>query len=134
MRPRGDAIEELGAAIGWSLVLLMLLGPVLLPWYVAWALPVVWLLPARPATTVLAAGAALAMAQWSTEPLRYPDAFGVNLWLGHWVVTPVMFVMVHLVTRRSATADPRAPSPGGIGAHTRRGRPALRRASGPTTR
>ena len=90
----GDAIEELGAAIGWSLVFLMLLGPVLLPWYLVWALPVVWLLPRAPRTTVITAGAALALAQWSTEPLRYPDAFSVNLWLGHWVVTPVMFVMV----------------------------------------
>ena len=43
---------------------------------------------------MITAGAALAMAQWSTEPLRYPDAFNLNLWLGHWVVTPVMFVMV----------------------------------------
>jgi hypothetical protein len=90
----GDAIEELGAAIAWAFVLLMLLGPVLLPWYVAWTLPLVWLLPKPPRTTVLVAGAALAMAQWSTEPLRYPDAFGVNLWLGHWVVTPVMLVLV----------------------------------------
>ncbi len=49
----GDAIEELTAAIGWSLVLLMLLGPVLLPWYVVWALPVVWLLPRAPRATVL---------------------------------------------------------------------------------
>ncbi|HEY6566866.1 MAG TPA: hypothetical protein VI341_05030 [Actinomycetota bacterium] len=90
----GDAIEELGAAIAWSFVLLMLLGPVLLPWYVAWALPLVWLLPKPPRTTLLVAGAALAMAQWSTEPLRYPDAFGVNLWIGHWIVTPVMLVLV----------------------------------------
>jgi alpha-1,6-mannosyltransferase len=90
----GDAIEELGAAIGWSLVLLMLLGPALLPWYVAWALPVVWLLPKAPRTTLLAAGVALAMSQWSTEPLRYPDAFAVNLWLGHWIVTPVMLGLV----------------------------------------
>ena len=90
----GDAIEELTAAIGWSLVFLMLLGPVLLPWYVVWALPVVWLLPRAPRATVITAGAALALAQWTTEPLRYPDAFNLNLWLGHWVVTPVMFVMV----------------------------------------
>jgi hypothetical protein len=90
----GDAIEELGAAIAWSFMLLLLLGPVLLPWYVAWALPLVWLLPKPPRTTLLVAGAALAMAQWSTEPLRYPDAFGVNLWVGHWVVTPVMLILV----------------------------------------
>jgi hypothetical protein len=86
-------LEDLGAAMGWSLVTLMLLGPVLLPWYVAWALPLVWLLPRPPRATLLAAAAALALAQWSTEPLRYPDAFDVNLFIGHWIVTPVMLVL-----------------------------------------
>ena len=80
--------------MGWSLVALMLLGPVLLPWYVAWGLPLVWLLPRRPRATLIAASAALALAQWSTEPLRYPDAFAVNLWIGHWIVTPAMLVLV----------------------------------------
>jgi alpha-1,6-mannosyltransferase len=93
-RPDGlDALGSIGAAMGWSLVLLMLLGPVLLPWYVAWALPLVWLLPTAPRVTLLTAGATLALAQWSTEPLRYPDAFAVNLWVGHWLVTPAMLVL-----------------------------------------
>jgi hypothetical protein len=87
-------IASLGAAIAWSVVALMLLGPVLLPWYVTWALPLVWLLPKSSRATVLAAGAALALAQWSTEPLRYPEAFDVNLWIGHWIVTPAMLVLV----------------------------------------
>lgn len=90
----GEAVESIGAAMGWSLVLLMLLGPVLLPWYVTWALPLVWLLPKAPRASVIAAGATLALAQWSTEPLRYPDAFAVNLWIGHWIVTPVMLALV----------------------------------------
>ena len=88
-----EPVEAVCAAIGWSLVMLMLLGPVLLPWYAAWALPLVWLLPRPPRATLIAAGAALAMAQWSTEPLRYPDAFNVNLAIGHWVVTPTVLVL-----------------------------------------
>ncbi len=68
----GEPAETVGAAIGWSLVMLMLLGPVLLPWYAAWALPLVWLLPRPARATLIAAGLALAMAQWTTEPLRYP--------------------------------------------------------------
>lgn len=83
-----------GAAIGWSLVLMMLLGPLLLPWYVSWALPLVWLLPQAPRVAIFGSGAALAMAQWTTEPLRYPTAFGVNLWLGHWIATPLMLALV----------------------------------------
>ena len=83
-----------GAAMGWALVLMMLLGPLLLPWYVTWALPLAWLLPQAPRVAIFGSGAALAMAQWTTEPLRYPTAFGVNLWLGHWVATPVMLALV----------------------------------------
>ncbi len=89
-----ESVEAVGAAMGWSLVALTLLGPVLLPWYVAWVLPLVWLLPRPPRATVIVAGATLALAQWSTEPLRYPDAFAVNLWVGHWIVTPAMLVLV----------------------------------------
>lgn len=89
-----EPIEAVGAAMGWSLVALLLLGPVLLPWYAAWVLPLAWLLPRPPRATVIAAGVALALAQWSTEPLRYPDAFAVNLWVGHWIVTPAMLVLV----------------------------------------
>ena len=125
-----EPIEAVGAAMGWSLVALMLLGPVLPFWYVAWALPVAWLLPRPPRATVIAAGAALALAQWSTEPLRYPDAFAVNLWMGHWIVTPAMLVLVIWclvdLRRRIRTAVPARS-----GAHTRRGRRAPQARAGP---
>lgn len=93
-RGAGGRSVEIAAAVAWSLVLVMLLGPVLLPWYVTWALPLVWLLPRAPRVTLLAASAALALAQWSTEPLRYPGSFSVNLWFGHWIVTPVMTALL----------------------------------------
>jgi hypothetical protein len=89
----GRPVGDVGAAMGWSVLALMLLGPVLLPWYVAWVLPLAWLLPTAPRLTTLAAAAALALAQWSTEPLRYPGAFDLNLALGHWLVTPAMLVL-----------------------------------------
>ena len=81
---------ELGASWGWSLVLLMLLGPVLLPWYVAWSLPLVWLLPAVPRTVLLGTGVALALSQWATEPTRYPGAYDANVLVGHYVLTPLV--------------------------------------------
>jgi len=34
-----------GIGWGWGLLLLMLLAPALLPWYVLWVLPLVWMLP-----------------------------------------------------------------------------------------
>lgn len=83
---------ELGAAWGWSLILLMLLGPVLLPWYVAWSLPLVWLLPRVPRTVLIGTGGALGISQWATEPTLYPGAYDANVLVGHYVLTPVVLV------------------------------------------
>lgn len=88
-----EPVETVCAAIAWSLVMLILLGPVLLPWYAAWALPLAWLLPRLSRATLIAAGIALAMVQWTTEPLRYPGAFNVNLAIGHWIVTPTLLTL-----------------------------------------
>ena len=89
--------KELGAVWGWALVLLLLLGPVLLPWYIVWGLPLVWVLPRVPRITMLAASAMLGVTLWSEEPLRYPGAFDLNLLVGYLVVVPVLLVMLVLV-------------------------------------
>jgi alpha-1,6-mannosyltransferase len=89
--------KELGAVWGWALVLLLLLGPVLLPWYIVWGLPLVWALPRVPRITMLAASAMLGVTLWSEEPLRYPGAFEVNLLVGYLIVVPVLLVMLVLV-------------------------------------
>jgi hypothetical protein len=93
---RGARIDadELGAVWGWALVLMMLLGPVLLPWYVTWALPIVWLLPRMPRITLLATSMLLAATLWSAEPLRFPGPFEVATLLGRWVVTPIVLVLL----------------------------------------
>jgi alpha-1,6-mannosyltransferase len=93
------SVGALAAAWGWSLLLLALLGPVLLPWYVVWALPLAWALPRLPRLALLGVGAVLAVTLWSAEPLRYPGAFGVNLFVGHWVVTPALLVVLVLLLR-----------------------------------
>jgi alpha-1,6-mannosyltransferase len=84
-----DALEVVGAW-GWSLLLLMLLGPVLLPWYVAWALPLAWLLPRVPRAVLLIVSTCLAVSQWAAEPARFPTAYDVNVLVGHYVITPVV--------------------------------------------
>jgi len=89
--------KELGAVWGWALVLLLLLGPVLLPWYIVWGLPLVWVLPRVPRITMLTASAMLGVTLWSEEPLRYPGAFDLNLLVGYLVVVPVLLVMLVLV-------------------------------------
>ncbi len=97
---------ELAATWGWSLLLLALLGPVLLPWYAVWTLPFVWLLPRLPRGAAIASGALLAISLWSAEPLRFPGAFELNLFVGHVLITPVLLVvtlvLVHDLRNRIA--------------------------------
>jgi hypothetical protein len=83
---------DLGAAWGWALLALMLMGPVLLPWYATWALPLVWLLPRVPRGVLLATSTALVVSQWTTEPERFPGAYDVNVVVGHYVITPIVVI------------------------------------------
>jgi alpha-1,6-mannosyltransferase len=87
---RPDSVTELGAAWGWSLLFLMLLGPVLLPWYVTWGLPLVWLLPRVPRWALLGTSTALAVSQFTVEPDRYPHAYNANILIGHYVIAPMV--------------------------------------------
>jgi alpha-1,6-mannosyltransferase len=86
--------EEQGAAWGWSLLFLMLLGPVLLPWYLVWTLPLAWLLPKAPRLTVVWIGTLLTVSQWASEPTRYPRAYDANVLFGHYVLTPVALAVL----------------------------------------
>ena len=79
-----------GASWGWGLLCLMLLGPVLLPWYVTWALPLGWLLPRVPRTVLIGTGLALTVSQWTSEPAAFGSAYDANLLVGHYVITPVV--------------------------------------------
>ena len=74
--------------------MLLLLGPVLVPWYVVWAMPLVWLLPRAPRVALIGAGVLLAVAQWATESVNYPAAFSADLLIGRWLITPVIILML----------------------------------------
>jgi len=108
---------ELGAAWGWSLLFLMLLGPVLLPWYVTWGLPLVWLLPRVPRWALLGVSTALAVSQFTAEPGRYPHAYNANILIGHYVIAPLVAVaLVWLLldgVRRFSGGTPLRASDGG---------------------
>ncbi len=82
------------AAWGWGLLFLMLLAPVLLPWYVAWALSLAWALPRVPRIALLGASTALTVSQFTSEPTLFPHAYNANLWWGHWAVTPVVIALL----------------------------------------
>jgi alpha-1,6-mannosyltransferase len=86
----GRRTLELLGGWGWSLLALTLLGPVLLPWYLAWSLPLVWILPHVPRISLIVLSVVLALSQWTAEPLRFPDAYDLNILIGHYVLTPVV--------------------------------------------
>lgn len=89
---RGGTVTPfaLGAGWGWGLLFLMLLGPVLLPWYVTWVLPLAWALPSVPRGVIIGASTALTVSQFTAEPGRFAAAYDANLFWGHYVVTPVV--------------------------------------------
>jgi hypothetical protein len=95
--------REQAAAWGWALVLLTLLGPVLLPWYVVWAMPLVWVLPRVPRIALIGTGALLGVTLWSAEAMRYPGGFTLNVAIGDWLVVPVLmwFVLIVVLDLRS---------------------------------
>jgi hypothetical protein len=93
-RAPGGGPSLVGASWGWGLALLMLLGPVLLPWYVTWALPVAWLLPRAPRTVLVGTGVALALSQWTSEPAAFEAAYDANVLVGHYALTPAIVALL----------------------------------------
>ena len=99
----GRPVLELLGGWGWALLALTLLGPVLLPWYLAWSLPLIWILPRVPRVSLIALSVVLALSQWTAEPLRFPDAYDLNVLIGHYALTPIvigLLVWVGLDLRR----------------------------------
>jgi alpha-1,6-mannosyltransferase len=120
-----SAALELGGAWLWSLLLLMLLGPVLLPWYVTWALPLAWLAPRVPRLVLLGTSTALAVSQWTAEPGRFPGAYDANVLVGHYVMTPVVIALTGWLLwdgwGRVRTGRPLVDQPDDVPAKTRNG-------------
>jgi hypothetical protein len=85
---------ELLGAWGWALLALTVLGPVLLPWYLAWSLPLIWILPRVPRVSLIALSVVLALSQWTAEPLRFPEAYDLNVLIGHYALTPIVIALL----------------------------------------
>jgi hypothetical protein len=113
----------LTGSLGWGLALSMLLGPVLLPWYVTWALPLAWLLPTVPRTVMIGTGLALTVSQWTSEPAAFATAYDANVLFGHYVVTPVVIALLGWLLldlwRRTRAGAPLQDEPGEVPAAAR---------------
>ena len=131
---RGARCMELLGGWGWALLVLTLLGPVLLPWYLAWSLPLIWILPRVPRVSLIALSVVLALSQWTAEPLRFPEAYDLNILIGHYALTPIvigLLVWLGLDLRRRLVGPAGAARRGRP--RTRRDPPALRRRSRPAS-
>ncbi len=94
---RIDPVLVVGA-VGWASLLSLLASPVLLPWYVAWVIPVVWLLPRTARGGAVLVSVALAITELVAEPSRAPRVWEAMVFGLHWVATPIMLiVLVRLV-------------------------------------
>lgn len=132
-RERVDPVVVVGA-MAWASLVSLMVSPVLLPWYVAWLIPLAWILPRPARGGAVLISVALAVTELVAEPSRAPRVWEAMVFGLHWVATPaVLIVLIRLLIelrRRTAMppgrgfADPLlvedpGPSGGGSG---RRGR------------
>jgi len=83
-----------GAVWGWALFLLTLCGPVLLPWYIVWTLPVAWTLPRVPRLALVWLSGLLAISEVVAEPANSPKIYEGMLIGVHYVITIGVFAVL----------------------------------------
>jgi hypothetical protein len=93
--PPGSSADPVGAgaAWGWAFLVVMLLGPVLLPWYVAWGLPVAWALPRVARRTMLVVSVLAMVSLFAADAVTFPDAFQVSARWANYVLAPIVLVL-----------------------------------------
>ena len=94
-----DGVRALATAWGWALLVALLCSPVLWPWYVVWILPLVWLLPRTPRVGTVVISAVLGVSHTVAVAVRFPAIFKGTLFVGHYVLTPVLIVVLVLLLR-----------------------------------
>src|SRR5918996_721362 len=106
-RERLDAVVILGA-MAWASLISLLVSPVLLPWYLAWLIPLAWILPRTARGGAVLISVALAITELVAEPSRAPRVWEAMVFGLHWVATPiVLLVLIRLLLDlRRRTAMP----------------------------
>jgi hypothetical protein len=97
--PWSAAVE--GAAWGWALFLFMVASPVLMPWYMAWMLPLVWVMPRAGRAVAIAVSCLLCVTHGIAEPELVVHVNAVQLWIGHDIVGPIMLATLVWVAVRA---------------------------------
>ena len=95
--PGGMSIRELGASWGWGLLVVMLLSPFILPWYIVWILPLAALLARFPMQVAIALSCVFALFQTVAEPLRSSGMYRAITWGRDWLIRPAVGVLLVLL-------------------------------------
>jgi alpha-1,6-mannosyltransferase len=82
------------AAMGWAALISLMVSPVLLPWYVAWLIPLAWVLPRSARGGAVLLSVALALTELVAEPSRAPRVWEAMVFGLHWVATPVVLMVL----------------------------------------
>jgi hypothetical protein len=107
-RERLDTVVVLGA-MGWASLVSLMVSPVLLPWYVAWLIPLAWILPRTARGGAVLISVALAITELVAEPSRAPRVWEAMVFGLHWVATPIiLLVLIRLLLdlRRRTSLPP----------------------------
>jgi hypothetical protein len=107
-RERLDTVVVLGA-MGWASLISLMVSPVLLPWYVAWLIPLAWILPRSARGGAVLISVALAITELVAEPSRAPRVWEAMVFGLHWVATPIiLLVLIRLLIdlRRRTSLPP----------------------------
>jgi hypothetical protein len=103
-----DTVVVLGA-MGWASLISLMVSPVLLPWYVAWLIPLAWILPRTARGGAVLISVALAITELVAEPSRAPRVWEAMVFGLHWVATPIiLLVLIRLLLdlRRRTSLPP----------------------------
>lgn len=111
-----------GAAWAWALLVVVFASPVIQPWYLAWILPLAWLLPTRVRTVAIGLSVVLAVS-YSIAPVSAPSLWHWVSLSGRYLLAPILFVAfgwLVLQTRRlpaqlSSLESPDLMQPGELG-------------------
>jgi len=85
---------EQGAAWAWALLIMTLTGPVLLPWYIVWTLPLVFLLEGVPQRAAVILSVLFALSEVVAEPSNSPFIYEGMLIAVHYVITLGVFAVL----------------------------------------
>lgn len=93
-RRRGIEPLLVVATMGWATLIAVMVSPLLYPWYMAWLVPVVWILPRPGRIGAILVSVALAVTELVAEPSRSPRVWEAMVFGLHYIATPVILVVL----------------------------------------